>query len=112
MAKGEEAPQPGASNMKKLVWSTELETVAQRWADQCMVRDDSVLSLYTSSLLKFGHDEIRRKLDGTPGGQNAYMSSSTEQEDVAIILEKQSQAVQIWYNEVTHFNSQNINPFT
>ena len=35
--------------MKKMVWSEELETVAQRWADQC----------------KTGHDQMREKLDGT-----------------------------------------------
>ena len=54
VAKGEETSglsgaQPAAANMKKMVWSEELETVAQRWADQC-----------TS-----GHDKKRGKLDGT-----------------------------------------------
>ena len=54
MAKGEETSglsgaQPAAANMRKRVWSEELETVAQRWADQC-----------TS-----GHDGERGKLDGT-----------------------------------------------
>ena len=54
MAKGEETSglsgaQPAAANMKKMVWSEELETVAQRWADQCT----------------FGHDGKREKLDGT-----------------------------------------------
>ena len=54
VAKGEETsglsgPQPAAANMRKMVWSEELETVAQRWADQC-----------TS-----GHDGERGKLDGT-----------------------------------------------
>ena len=51
VARGEETsgPQPAASNMRKLVWSPELEAVAQRWADQCT----------------FGHDKKRDKLDGT-----------------------------------------------
>ena len=31
------------------VWNTELEAIAQRWADQC----------------NFGHDTTRDKLDGT-----------------------------------------------
>merc|ERR1719228_3071687 len=62
VAKGEEtgginAPQPGAANMKKMVWNTELEEIAQRWADQCT----------------FGHDSVRTKLDGTKAGQNAYL---------------------------------------
>ena len=59
VAKGEETggmngPQPGASNMKKLVWSAELESVAQRWADQCTVKTDcekSDLTFLLSSLV-------------------------------------------------------------
>ena len=59
MAKGEEVgginpPQPAAANMRKMVWSEELELIAQRWADQCT----------------FGHDSVRTKLDGTQVGQN------------------------------------------
>ena len=27
--------QPGASNMRQLVWSDELARIAQTWADQC-----------------------------------------------------------------------------
>ena len=34
------------------VWHTELEAIAQRWADQCT----------------FGHDSTRDKLDGTSVG--------------------------------------------
>ena len=54
VAKGEETNglnggQPAAGNMKKMVWNEELETVAQRWADQC----------------RFAHDVKREKLDGT-----------------------------------------------
>merc|ERR1719295_423836 len=62
VAKGQETgginpPQPAAANMRKLVWNTELEEIAQRWADQCT----------------FGHDKVRTKLDGTSVGQNAYI---------------------------------------
>ena len=49
VAKGEETAQPAAANMKMMEWNEELETVAQRWADQC----------------NFGHDKKREKLDGT-----------------------------------------------
>ena len=55
VAKGEETNglngvgQPAAANMKKMVWNKELETVAQRWADQCT----------------FAYDVKREKLDGT-----------------------------------------------
>merc|ERR1712013_613325 len=35
VAKGEEPGQPGAGDMRELVWDEELEAIAQRWADQC-----------------------------------------------------------------------------
>ena len=43
------------------VWSSELEAVAQRWADQC----------------SFGHDSERAKLDGTYVGQNTYWGGTS-----------------------------------
>merc|ERR1719481_2033774 len=54
VARGEQPGQPQAANMRRLLWSHELETVAQRWADQCI----------------FGHDKVKTKLDGTYVGQN------------------------------------------
>ena len=85
VAKGEEtgginAPQPGATNMKKMVWNTELEAIAQRWSDQC-----------TS-----GHDSERNKLDGTSVGQNAYWSASTVAESESIQSERGVAATQAW----------------
>lgn len=118
VAKGEEtgginAPQPGASNMRKLVWSTELESVAQRWADQCTVRTGTGISLVSRCLLKFGHDTSREKLDGTSVGQNAYWGANSQEEDEAAIQGKQTKAAQSWYDEVTDpgFDSQTINPY-
>ena len=35
VANGQQIGQPPAANMKKLKWSSELATIAQRWADQC-----------------------------------------------------------------------------
>ncbi|KAJ9593713.1 hypothetical protein L9F63_014761 [Diploptera punctata] len=63
VAKGQETrgspgPQPGAQNMKKMQWSDEIATVAQRWANQC----------------SFGHDSCRN-LDYYVG-QNVYISYS------------------------------------
>ena len=70
VAKGQEtggikAPQPPAANMKKLVWNTELEEIAQRWADQCI----------------FDHDSLWTKKDGTKVGQNAYIGYGSSQSE-------------------------------
>ena len=102
VAKGQEtgginAPQPAAANMRKLVWNTELEEIAQRWADQCT----------------FGHDKVRIKLDGTSVGQNAYIGYSSAQSEESLIQSAMADAAQNWYDEVTKpgFDSQNIDPY-
>jgi len=102
VAKGEETnginpPQPGATNMKKMVWNTELEAIAQRWADQCT----------------FGHDSTRDKLDGTSVGQNAYWGGNSQQEAVTVVQAGMTKAAQAWYDEIKDpgFDSQSINPF-
>ena len=88
--------QPGASNMRKLVWNDELAEVAQRWVDQC----------------KFGHDNNRAMCDGTYVGQNVYMGDAWEQseDEVMATVDK---AVTKWYSEVENpgFDSSFINPF-
>ena len=80
------------------VWNTELESVAQRWADQCT----------------FGHDSERSKLDGTYVGQNAYWGGNSQQQDEAAVQGGMTNAAQNWYDEVTDpgFDSQTINPYT
>ena len=80
VARGQEVGQPGAGNMRKLVWNTELETVAQRWADQC----------------NFGHDTNRTMSSGTSVGQNAYWSASTVAESESIQSERGVAATQAW----------------
>merc|ERR1711970_424124 len=67
VAAGEEEGQPGASNMRKMVWNEELATIAQRWADQC----------------RSGHDKNRDLCDGTVVGQNAYQFWETVKRDEA-----------------------------
>ncbi|XP_067002477.2 venom allergen 5.02-like [Anabrus simplex] len=39
--RGSPGGQPTASNMKKLTWSDELASIAQRWADQCEYQHDT-----------------------------------------------------------------------
>jgi len=97
VAKGEEAGQPKASDMRALVWNNELEAVAQRWADQCT----------------FGHDSNRAMLDGTSVGQNAYMSMSSQVSTSEEMMRTMDNAVTAWYNEVTNpgFDPADIQPF-
>jgi len=97
VAKGEEAGQPAAANMKQMVWNDELEAIAQRWADQC----------------EFGHDSVRTKLDGTSVGQNAYIGYSSAAAAEATVQAGMGGPAQNWYDEVTNpgFSSANISPF-
>uniref|UniRef100_T1INS9 Cysteine-rich venom protein n=1 Tax=Strigamia maritima TaxID=126957 RepID=T1INS9_STRMM len=60
-------------------WSNELETIAQRWADQC----------------KFDHDTNRQPLNFSSAGQNAFMSSAVSLDvdpDVKLTVTR-------WYDE-------------
>jgi len=97
VAKGEEPGQPGAGDMRELVWDEELEAIAQRWADQCT----------------FEHDERRGRtmLDGTGIGQNLYISSDSSEMDQDGLDAAVKFIVHDWYNEVGVFDSSNINPF-
>merc|ERR1712002_866164 len=97
VASGQESngAQPGASNMRKLVWNDELAEVAQRLVDQC----------------KFSHDKNRNMCDGTYVGQNIYMAmaSKQSQDQVMATVDK---AVNNWYSEVEKpFDPAFINPF-
>merc|ERR1712060_5040 len=97
VASGGEAGQPGATNMRKLVWDDELATIAQRWTSQCI----------------FDHDKVRNLCDGTVVGQNAYQSGTDYEYYDYNVNPEIGDAVQSWYSEVTNpgFSSANINPF-
>jgi len=84
-AKGLTPRQPGASNMKKMMWNDEIEKIAQRWADQC----------------SFGHDDERSKLDGTSVGQNAYISYDSQSSSEADLVSHLTTATQNWFDEVS-----------
>merc|ERR1711970_548140 len=96
VASGGEAGQPGAANMRKLVWDDELATIAQRWTSQCI----------------FEHDKVRDLCDGTVVGQNAYQSGTDYEYYDYNVNPEIGDAVQSWYSEVTNpgFSSANINP--
>jgi len=97
VARGEQPGQPKATNMRRLVWSHELETVAQRWADQCV----------------FGHDKVKTKLDGTYVGQNGFIEVSEAKSPVDTVMEGMGKAVKSWFDEVTNpgFSAENISPY-
>ena len=79
------------------VWNTELEIIAQRWADQCT----------------FAHDSQRKKLDGSSVGQNVYWGCKSWKETEARVQAGMEKTARDWYNEVTDpgFDSRSINPY-
>ena len=99
VASGQESngAQPGASNMRKLVWNDELAEVAQRLVDQC----------------KFSHDKNRNMCDGTYVGQNVYISYSSRSSTEDQVMASVDNSVISWYSEVEKpgFDSSNISPF-
>jgi len=131
VAGGEVAGQPTATNMKKLEWNDELETIAQRWADQGNTGDNT-------------HDKTRGLLDGSSVGQNAFVGNYYRQDDSyydygydyrieedqdrkmnwvygsidhmdeqtqSDIMEHLGEWTEGWFNEVKDFSKDNINPF-
>ena len=80
------------------MWNTELEEIAQRWADQC----------------SFGHDSERSKLDGTKVGQNVFISYNSAQMGEDSVMAAMASPAQNWYDEVTNpgFNSQTVQSYS
>jgi len=95
VAKGKQSGQPGAANMREMVWDSELAKIAQRWAEQCIT----------------GHDSNGRKSDGTSVGQNYAMSGRMAQPNQEMMEQSAVNRVQRWYNEVKLFNPSAISPF-
>jgi len=104
VAKGEEAGQPGSSNMRELVWDEELEAIAQRWADQCTFEHDKDPEEPSKN--------VRALLDGTPAGQNLAQAWNFAQWNEDQLTEQNVKQVQTWYNEVFVFNSASIDTFS
>ena len=75
--------------MKELVWSSELERIAQRWADQC-----------GSQGAHEPDGQDRQKADGTQVGQNVIQGSSSNKTTGEAILATLDGGIQMWYDEV------------
>jgi len=85
IALGQQAGQPAAANMNKVVWNKELAKIAQRWADQCV----------------WDHDKFRSKRDGTQVGQNmARTGLSSTRKNKKEMEGQLTSFVNSWYNEV------------
>jgi len=97
IARGEErrgrpGPQPGAADMKQMIWDEELSIIAQRHADQC----------------KFAHDcSDCRKTKRFGVGQNLYIYKQT----LSAPENDWDKAVTDWYEEVTLFSNKHVEPF-
>ena len=73
-----------ASDVRKLVWSEELQEIAQLWANQCIP----------------GHDVNRDTLAGGQVGQNM--------EPWDVTVSTMTEVVKYWYNEVTEVTAGNL----
>ncbi|XP_020284652.1 venom allergen 3-like [Pseudomyrmex gracilis] len=88
--RGNPGPQPPAASMPNLSWDNELETIAQRWADQC----------------NFSHDECRN-VERYPVGQNIVMTMSTGKNGSPV-----EDMIGSWYNEVAKMDRREVEKLT
>ena len=95
VATGNQAGQPAATNMNKLVWDEELARIAQRWADQCPDNPP--------------HDPNRKSplFVNEPGQNKADSWSSVNNFDWRL-----STKIQAWYDEVKDFPAANVDNFS
>nr|XP_031849264.1 venom allergen 5-like isoform X2 [Nomia melanderi] len=84
VALGQIHGQPGAANMREMVWDDELANVAQRWADRCA---------------EF-HDSFRHVL-----GQNSARTWTTRSPGPYDDQPEWRQRISDWFKEVQHYRS-------
>ncbi|KAK4291427.1 hypothetical protein Pmani_035743 [Petrolisthes manimaculis] len=90
--RGAPGPQPSASNMKLMVWDTELATLAQAHADQCT----------------FEHEcNDCRRVGRFAVGQNLFISFQSNFDRRV----QWGRAIKAWYDEVQDFPNDNIMQF-
>ncbi|KAJ6633824.1 Venom allergen 3 [Pseudolycoriella hygida] len=91
--RGKPGPQPSAENMPDLIWDKKLETVAQRWANQC----------------NLGRDKCRNVNRFSVGQNIATTSRIGNSLTVATSVEG---FINSWYNEVQELNAHKAFPIT
>ncbi|XP_054257272.1 venom allergen 5-like [Macrosteles quadrilineatus] len=98
VAQGKQPGQPGAANMMKLKWDSELAEIAQAFANSCE-RDG------------LAHDKCRNLKDGTEVGQNSGNDTFVLR-DGANRTDLFYRMVQLWYDEVSLFDSRFVDKYT
>jgi len=96
LANGKVKGQPGALNMREMVWDEELARVSQRWADQCMP----------------GHDQ-RRNVDRYAVGQNVATTWTFNRVPPTKDRPQWRRHIMAWFDEVFRFGwkSRDTDPF-
>ncbi|XP_054007292.1 venom allergen 5-like isoform X2 [Hylaeus anthracinus] len=88
VALGQIHGQPGAANMREMVWDDELAAIAQRWADQCAeIHDNS------------------RNVRRFAVGQNIARTWTTRPPGVYDDEPNWRQRISDWFNEVQHYRT-------
>jgi len=96
VAKGEEKSnnQPQAADMRKLVWSDELERIAQKWADGCVYKHSNNKHLGIGENLAIESSRGARAFDKKEQAEERALKLVTD-----------------WYIEVDMFKPRDIKPF-
>lgn len=89
VARGEERPQPPASNMMKMRWHMEAARIAQRWANQCATNHDTCRSL--ENLESVGQNIAFHRLSIKPDFEGELV-----------------RMVDTWYTEVANVDTVNV----
>ena len=115
IALGKVAGQPAATNMKEMIWDSELAVIAQRWADQCMPGHDHrrnvgevIMDTFISSL-----NITMLSPDRYAVGQNVATTWSYNRTPPSKDKPEFGRHVMGWFDEVTRFQwrARDIDPF-
>eukprot|EP00828_Plagiopyla_frontata_P040220 TRINITY_DN538_c0_g1_i2.p1 TRINITY_DN538_c0_g1~~TRINITY_DN538_c0_g1_i2.p1 ORF type:complete len:1831 (+),score=273.59 TRINITY_DN538_c0_g1_i2:3-5495(+) len=91
VASGLQTGQPGATNMKAMIWDQELEQLSQAYSEQCPT----------------GHNPHRNTTSYNQAGENIYWTWSVNGNPTLI----NEAPVKAWFDEVANFSNSSINPF-